>query len=192
MFMYTNNTEPTNRNQDANRLGALIKTPDWSEQLEPDRVRPWSEKILLDQLYADLAVLHGVGEDWLRDETLDYHAYEWYQNPFTMGAYASYGPGQFNLLFPDIVQPTAYGRFHFAGEVASTHHAWVSGALDSAVRVVDEILRWDFPRWIPKFRNVEENGFGHGRSLVFGSDKAAEQHFVKGLFAQEFEKQKFH
>ena len=173
----------SHRQQDASRFGALIQSSDWSKQLDPDRGRPESEQVLLDQIYADLATLHGPGVDvdYLRKETLDYHAFDWYHNPYTMGAFAHFAPGQFNILFPDIVHPAGYGRFHFAGEVASHHHAWVAGALDSANRVVGEILRWDFPRVIPRFHKES------GRSLVFENDEIAEAHFVKGLFSKELE-----
>ena len=84
------------------------------------------------------------------------------------------------------MQPAAYGRFHFAGEVASAHHAWVAGALDSAVRVVDEIIRWDLPVLLPRF----EKEFG--RSVVFSDEKSAEAEFVRGLFSQELEKAGVH
>jgi hypothetical protein len=178
---YMHDAEPTisRRHQDASRFGALIQNPDWSEQLDPDRKRPWSEQVLLDRIYEDLAALHGVTIDWLREQTLDYHAFDWYHNPHTMGAFAHFGPGQFSTFFTDIVQPAAHGRFHFAGEVASHHHAWIAGALDSAVRVVNEIIRWDFPIWHAKFR--EE----HGQSLVFSDEKSAQALFVRGLFSEE-------
>ena len=178
---HMHNAEPiiSRRHQDASRFGALIQNPDWSEQLDPDRKRPWSEQVLLDRIYEDLAALHGVTIDWLREQTLDYHAFDWYHNPHTMGAFAHFGPGQFSTFFADIVQPAAHGRFHFAGEVASHHHAWIAGALDSAVRVVNEIIRWDFPIWHAKFR--EE----HGRSLVFSDEKSAQALFVRGLFSEE-------
>jgi hypothetical protein len=169
------------RQQDANRFGALIEKSDWSKQLDPSRKRPWSEEILLDLLYSDLSTLHGVSVKQLRADTLDYHAFNWYHNPFTMGAYAHFAPGQFSTFFADIVQPAAYGRFHFAGEVASAHHAWVAGALDSAVRVVDEIIRWDLPLLLPRFKGE------HGRSVVFSDEKSAEAGFVRGLFSQELE-----
>jgi len=171
----------SHRHQDASRYGALIKNPDWSEKpdQDPDRKRPPSEQVLLDQIYGDLATLHGVTEKSLRDETLDYHAFCWYQNPYTMGAYAHFAPGDFNTFFADIVQPAARGRFHFAGEVASHHHAWVAGALDSSVRVVNEILRWDFPIWFPTYKL--------GNSLVFSNEEKAEKLFVRGLFSKELE-----
>ncbi|KDR70001.1 hypothetical protein GALMADRAFT_282406 [Galerina marginata CBS 339.88] len=160
-----------NLQQDASRFGALIQNPDWSEQLDPDRQRPRWEKVLLDQIYADLAALHDVDESQLREDTLDYHAFDWYHNPYTMGAFAHFAPGQYSTFLADILQPSAYGRFHFAGEVASHHHAWVAGALDSAVRVVDEILHWDFPFLRFNFKNT------YGRSLIFRDDKTADEHF---------------
>jgi len=109
------------------RFGALIQNADWPKQLDPDRKRPPSEQVLIDQIYEDLAVLHGVTMNWLRGETLDYHAFDWYHNPYTMGAFAYFGPGKFSTFFDDIVHSAAHGRFHFAGEVASAHHAWVAG-----------------------------------------------------------------
>jgi monoamine oxidase len=174
-----------NWHQDASRFGALIQNPDWSEKLDPNRKRPLSEQVLLDQIYGDLAALHGVTVDYLRKETVDYHAFDWYHNPYTMGAYAHFAPGQFGTLFTDIVHPAGYGRFHFAGEVASHHHGWTAGALDSAKRVVSEILRWDLPAMIPKFQ--EECG----RSSVFSDEHSAEAHFIKGLFSKELEKAGF-
>ncbi|KAF7357173.1 L-amino acid oxidase 1 [Mycena sanguinolenta] len=167
-----------NWHQDASRFGALIQNPDWSEQLDPDRKRPRSEQVLLEQIYEDLATLHGVTVDWLREQTLDYHAFDWYHNPYTMGAFAHFAPGQFSLLFSDIVQPAGSGRFHFAGEVASYHHAWVAGALDSATRVVREILRLDLPCLLPKLKE---------RSLVFSDEAHAESQFVRGLLSKELE-----
>jgi Flavin containing amine oxidoreductase len=126
-----------------------------------------------------------VSVEWLQDQTLDYHAYDWYHNPYTMGAFAHFTPGQFATFFPDIVHPAGYGRFHFAGEVASHHHAWIAGALDSARRVVDEIVRWDFRSSIPIF------GSEYGRSLVFSDDEVAEAHFLRGLLSRELEKDGF-
>lgn len=183
-FADTHNAKLTvsHRHQDASRFGALIQNSDWSKQLDPDRERPLSEQVLLDQIYGDLATLHGVTVDYLREETLDYHAYDWYHNQYTMGAFAHFGPGQFSTFFSDIVHPAGYGRFHFAGEVASHHHAWVSGALDSAKRVVNEILRLDFR----KFQKES------GMSLVFSDETSAEAHFVKGLFSKELEKAEAH
>jgi len=147
----SHSAEPTNfllnRDQDAARFGSLIKnTESLSERPEPDRPRSPSEMVLLDQIYQDLAVLHtpnkskpeeveGFKRMLIRD-TLDFHEFDWYHNPFAMGAFAQFAPGQFSTLYADILQPAGrYGNFHFAGELASHHHAWVAGALDSATRL---------------------------------------------------------
>jgi Flavin containing amine oxidoreductase len=103
-----------------------------------------------------------------------------------MGAFAHFAPGQFSTFFADIVQPAGHGRFHFAGEVASPYHAWVSGALDSAKRAVAEILRLDCPFLIPNYRDA------CGRSFVFGDDeKKSEEEFLSGLFSIELEESGF-
>ncbi|PPQ70504.1 hypothetical protein CVT24_013274, partial [Panaeolus cyanescens] len=167
--------------QDALRLGSLVKTPDWSEQLDPERIRPPSEELLLQRVYEDLSIMHDITVQQLKDDTLDYHAFNWYSNPYTMGAYAFFGPGQFSTIYKSVIEPTARGRFHFAGEVASAHHAWIAGALDSATRVVNEILQLDFPWLLPKFQ--EE----HGISVVFSDKEQAKTQFTKGIFAEELE-----
>jgi len=79
------------------------------------------------------------------------------------------------------VEPACFGRFHFAGEVVSAQHAWVAGALDSAVRVVDNILRWDFPMWLFKFTDK------YGRSEVFSDEESDNAQFLKGLFSKDLE-----
>jgi hypothetical protein len=125
--------------------------------------------------------MHGVTVEHLRSQALDYHAFDWYHNQHTMGAFAAFGPGQFSTFFADIVQPAGHGRFHFAGEVASPHHAWVAGALDSAKRAVAEILRLDFPFLIPNYRS------DLGTSFAFDDEKTSEEEFLSGLFAVELE-----
>jgi hypothetical protein len=90
----------------------------------------------------------------------------------TIGAYA-----HFSTFFADIVQPAARGGLHFAGESTGFHHPWVAGALESALRVVNEILHcWVFHLWFPMFQ-VEE-------SLVFSDEEDAEELFIWGLFSK--------
>ncbi|KAF9057128.1 hypothetical protein BJ165DRAFT_9229 [Panaeolus papilionaceus] len=167
--------------QDASRLGSLIKTPDWSQQLNPDRIRPPSEQVLLERIYQDLSILHDVPITQLKDDTLDYHAFDWYSNPYTMGAFAMFNPGQFSTFYKSVLGPAARGRFHFAGEVASAHHAWIAGALDSAVRAVAEIVHLDFPPWLSKYYEK------HGISPAFRDEEQATKQFTKGVFGKELE-----
>jgi hypothetical protein len=105
-------------------------------------------------------------------DTLDYHAFDWSRSPFTMGAFAQFRPGQFSTLFADILQPAGrHGNFHFAGELASHHHGWVGGALDSAVRVVEHIAKDS------DFKLTSEKDI----SLVFSSQTSADEWHLWGL-----------
>ncbi|HVA86695.1 MAG TPA: flavin monoamine oxidase family protein [Candidatus Saccharimonadales bacterium] len=61
----------------------------------------------------------------------------WYNDPYALGAYALFEPGQQTRLQADIVAPE--GRIHFAGEHTSLYHAWIQGALESGIRAAKEI-----------------------------------------------------
>ncbi|KAF8534739.1 hypothetical protein BDD12DRAFT_858949 [Trichophaea hybrida] len=169
-----------NWTQDAYRFGSLITFKDWSKKMHTQEVRE-SEKFLLDQVYNDLAALHGKTPDWYKDQTLDYYAYDWYRNEYTMGAFALFGPGQFDDLYPEITKPAARGNLHFAGEAASTHHAWISGALDSAWRCVHEILLKERSPKLAEFLRL----WGH--SKVLESEQEAEWQVLRGICSKELE-----
>ena len=129
--------------QDAQRLGALIskQTPDCEEQLK-------------EVLFHDLTLLHTIQKDRKKDETayqtmyqkikslyITHHAYDWNVDEYTAGAFAHFAPGQFSKLYPDLITPSAGGKLFIVGEAASKHHAWVVGALESAVRGVFQLLQ---------------------------------------------------
>ena len=61
------------------------------------------------------------------------------ENLSVLGAFAMFGPGQFQSLYKHVTIPAAHA-LHFAGEATSVHHAWVEGALSSAFRSVAEIV----------------------------------------------------
>ncbi|ETX06336.1 flavin monoamine oxidase family protein [Candidatus Entotheonella palauensis] len=63
--------------------------------------------------------------------------WSWDHNPWSSGAYAFFLPGQHTALHADIIRPE--GRIFIAGEHASLNHSWMQGALESALRVVQEI-----------------------------------------------------
>lgn len=114
---------------DAERFGALISTgkTEYIEQLKELVLR-------------NLAEVHNIAYSFLLDQCLDIHAWDWNYDPLTMGAFAYFGPGDFQDLYTALSVPNANKRFHFAGEAISTRHAWVVGALDSAWRAVYEYL----------------------------------------------------
>ncbi|HEX2081428.1 MAG TPA: FAD-dependent oxidoreductase [Longimicrobium sp.] len=61
----------------------------------------------------------------------------WLRNRYAFGEAAVFTPGQLTQFHLDI--PTAEGPVHFAGEHTSLKHAWVEGALESAVRAALEV-----------------------------------------------------
>ncbi|MEA2601262.1 MAG: monoamine oxidase [Acidobacteriota bacterium] len=61
----------------------------------------------------------------------------WLRNPYAFGEAAVLTPWQLTQFHLHI--PTAEGPVHFAGEHTSLKHAWIEGALESAVRAALEI-----------------------------------------------------
>lgn len=64
--------------------------------------------------------------------------WSWDRHPWSGGAFAWFNPGQHSALYRHLLEPE--GRIHFAGEHASLSHTWMQGALESALRVVREVL----------------------------------------------------
>lgn len=118
--------------QDAQRLGSLISssTPDNEEELKAVLLHNLAllhanEKMEYDELLAKL-----------KDEYVTHHAWDWYRDQNMSGAFAYYGPGQFSNMWEEITKPNAFGQLYFVGEAASSHHAWIVGALESVIRAV--------------------------------------------------------
>ena len=61
----------------------------------------------------------------------------WLRNPYAFGEAAVFTPWQLTQFHLDI--PTVEGPVHFAGEHTSLKHAWIEGALESAVRAAVEV-----------------------------------------------------
>jgi monoamine oxidase len=61
----------------------------------------------------------------------------WMRNPYAFGEAAVFYPGQLTQLHLDI--PAPEGPLHFAGEHTSLKHAWIEGAIESAVRTALEV-----------------------------------------------------
>jgi monoamine oxidase len=119
--------------QDADRMGATIKP-----------TSPEDEDTLRELLFDNLALLHSTKDDYEEVRKLisgsyqTHYAFDWTRNELSTGAFAWFGPGQFRNMYPEIIQTD--GRHIMIGEIASSHHAWIVGALDSAVRGVYQFL----------------------------------------------------
>ncbi|KAF9560294.1 amine oxidase [Agrocybe pediades] len=125
---------------DAERLGSLIGTgaPTYEAQLET---------LVLN----NLALVHNVTYDYLKSRLWSMHSWDWNHDPLTMGAFAFFGPGNFEDMYSSLNKPAANDKLHFAGEALSIRHAWVVGALDSAWRAVYDYLFFSDPTKIEKF-----------------------------------------
>ncbi|MBV9792103.1 MAG: FAD-dependent oxidoreductase [Chloroflexi bacterium] len=61
----------------------------------------------------------------------------WMENFYSFGEAAVFTPGQVTALHPYVSKPE--GPIHFAGEHTSMKHAWIEGAIESAVRAAKDI-----------------------------------------------------
>ncbi|HET9529399.1 MAG TPA: FAD-dependent oxidoreductase, partial [Blastocatellia bacterium] len=61
----------------------------------------------------------------------------WHEDPWALGAFTYFEPGQITSLLPIAQRPE--GRIHFAGEHTSAWHGWMNGALESGNRAAEEV-----------------------------------------------------
>lgn len=119
--------------QDAGRMGSII--PDYGDKPRKDVNDPIVTLCLrnLAQLWtSNPSGKPGPTFDTLQGMYMSHHAYAWSHDPNTAGAFALFGPGQFVNMYGPFSDPYCNGKFYMAGEAISAHHAWISGALDSA------------------------------------------------------------
>lgn len=118
--------------QDAERIGALMSSSTKHDQQLKDEVE------LKELLLRDLARMHtypGTTEaevyKLISGLYLDHYAHDWTHDPLTAGAFAFFRPQQFTNVWNKLIHPS--GNLIIMGEAASPHHAWVVGALESAL-----------------------------------------------------------
>eukprot|EP00475_Leptophrys_vorax_P035814 TRINITY_DN5953_c0_g1_i2.p1 TRINITY_DN5953_c0_g1~~TRINITY_DN5953_c0_g1_i2.p1 ORF type:complete len:867 (-),score=210.06 TRINITY_DN5953_c0_g1_i2:68-2668(-) len=129
--------------QDAQRMGTLV-----------DKAKTREDKVNLAWYCIKLLAEFFPGEikeklldkksglfDWDKVET-NIFGYNWDSDPYALGAFALFGPGQFMSLYDDLLIPEMNGRLHFSGEAVSLNHGWIVGALDASYRCVEEIVRY--------------------------------------------------
>ncbi|MBS4217526.1 flavin monoamine oxidase family protein [Bacillus sp. FJAT-49711] len=120
--------------------GAILASYTWG-----DDALIWdsmSTENRLEYTLKNLAKIHG--EQVFREfETGT--SYSWVRNPYSGGAFTMFKPEQIKELSPYISTPE--GRVHFAGEHASSLHAWIQGAIESGIRVAHEVN--DLPKSFP-------------------------------------------
>jgi monoamine oxidase len=128
--------------QDATRMSSLVK------DYPCDEVKCIDDPLValclqnLAKLFNDPSVTY----ETLSKKYISHHAWSWSRDPWTAGAFALFGPGQFEKIYrQNFTSPVVKDdRLLIAGEALSVHHAWISGALDS---VYYKILQWTFGRF---------------------------------------------
>lgn len=114
--------------QDSSRLGAHLATAE-------------AQSRLITIVLHDLAAMNNVTVEFLKSQFVDLHAWDWYQNEWSVGAFAIFSPGQYSSIMPALMTPAQEGHLHFGGEALSSGHAWIIGAVNAAYRNVLEILK---------------------------------------------------
>ncbi|KAJ4403097.1 hypothetical protein N0V85_005169 [Neurospora sp. IMI 360204] len=122
--------------QDATRMGALVPDYTKTNPSKDDEVVSVCLNALV-KLFSKAdpkttTVPMPITLDFLRSQYVTHHAFAWSHDPLQGGAFALFGPGQFKDLYPAFQKVYCNGKFFMSGEALSTHHAWISGAVDSA------------------------------------------------------------
>lgn len=112
--------------QDATRMASLV--PDYN------LVPPTKDDQLITLCLKNLAKLwsNSPSYDDLYGMYVSHHAWAWEHDPWTGGAFALFGPGQFKNVYNNFQTLFCKDKLAICGEAISAHHAWISGALDSA------------------------------------------------------------
>jgi monoamine oxidase len=69
-------------------------------------------------------------------------SFSWDHDPFALGAWAYYAPGEMTTMYPQVAKPE--GRIHFAGEHTSRLPGTVEGAAQSGLRAASEVASAQF------------------------------------------------
>ncbi|MDN3015616.1 flavin monoamine oxidase family protein [Paenibacillus sp. BSR1-1] len=102
-----------------------------------DEALTWNGLSNEDRIHYALKNLSVIFGDQVFSEFVSGTSFSWVDNPYALGALATFKPGQEHELFPYIAIPE--GRVHFAGEHTTLTHGWMQGAIESGIRVANEV-----------------------------------------------------
>jgi monoamine oxidase len=175
--------------EDSHRLASLMSTnPNHAQKVK-------DEAVLKELLFHELARLHrneNMTEEKLysliSDNYIDHHAFDWYKDPNTVGAFAFFRPQQFTCMWNKLIQQA--GDVVIVGEAASPHHAWVVGALESVVHGIHAWLGSNV-EFYPEFAEAAEilEDVEDGNPFVglppYMEKKTSQWHSLIGIFQRE-------
>ncbi|WP_096189512.1 flavin monoamine oxidase family protein [Evansella halocellulosilytica] len=102
-----------------------------------DKARLWeklTEEERMSQAKKYLSLIHG---DVVQETFMNGRSFSWTQNRFSGGCFAIFAPYQ-AYNYPEIIRKRE-GIIHFAGEHTSLLHGWIEGAVESGIRVANEV-----------------------------------------------------
>lgn len=112
--------------------GVVLASYTWE-----DDALPWdslSRTRAIEEVLQQMCKLHGK-KVWR--EFMNGYVHSWTVYPYSAGAFAMFRPEQSLEFAGSVSRPE--GRVYFAGEHTSDLHGWVEGAVQSAIRVAEEI-----------------------------------------------------
>jgi monoamine oxidase len=123
------------QNHDASGRGVLLASYTWGD----DSLRWTSLKPENRIRFAlrDLQRVHNCSENELEKIFTGGVSHSWADNEYTSGAFAMFEPFQLTTLFEDVWRPERL--VHYCGEHTSIKHGWIEGAVESGIRVAEEI-----------------------------------------------------
>lgn len=143
--------------QDATRMASLIKKND---QESTDYTDPIIQLCLRDLVKLWSKTNYPQTVEGLQNAYSAHHVFSWSHNPYTADAFAYFGPGQFEYLYPQFTQPLCNNKLSICGEAVSAHHAWISGAFDSAYNAV---YTWCVANgYVDAAQKLKDSPFGGG------------------------------
>lgn len=98
-----------------------------------DKDASYEERVVAHQKIKDLCVFNADKYANDQDNIVGAASVSWMKNPYAFGEAAIYYPGQLELFHKSIISSEWGEKAHFAGEHASLKHAWIEGAIESAV-----------------------------------------------------------
>ncbi|CAG8473531.1 26325_t:CDS:2 [Gigaspora margarita] len=125
-------------NISTDKPGILLVSYSWNR--DAIKFGQFSEEERFELALKDLATIHGdiAYKEWIPGKENNKAKYWPADRTVGGGAYAYYGVGQLESLMGSMMRPEE--SIHWCGEHTDIHFGWTVGALNSAVRVVREIL----------------------------------------------------
>jgi monoamine oxidase len=93
----------------------------------------YEERLAAQQKIKDLCVFSPEAYTKDQENIVGAASVSWMKNPYAFGEAAIFYPGQLDLFHKSIISSEWENKAHFAGEHASLKHAWIEGAIESAV-----------------------------------------------------------